>query len=51
MVGKKIVEKEGKIEVEDLVLGNMIILYELGLVVKGVILLIGYEIGVIYLGD
>ena len=30
MAGKKIVEKEGKIEVEDLALGNMTTSYELG---------------------
>ena len=37
--------KEGKIEVEDLALGNMTTSYELGSAVKGATLLTGYETG------
>ncbi|HDR8500661.1 TPA: penicillin-binding protein 2, partial [Bacillus cereus] len=51
MAGKKIVEKEGKIEVEDLALGNMTTSYELGSAVKGATLLTGYETGAIHPGD
>lgn len=51
MAGKKIVEKEGKIEIEDLALGNMTTSYELGSAVKGATLLTGYETGAIQPGD
>ncbi len=51
MAGKKIVEKEGKIEIEDLALGNMTTSYELGSAVKGATLLTGYETGAIHPGD
>lgn len=50
MVGKKFVEKDGKMEVEDYVLGMLISFYEFGLMVKGVIVLIGFEINVIIFG-
>lgn len=51
MAGKKIVEKEGVLEIEDLALGNMTTSYELGSAVKGATLLTGYETGAIHPGD
>ena len=51
MAGKRIVEKEGKMEIEDLALGNMTTSYELGSAVKGATLLTGYETGAIQPGD
>ncbi|MGR5878875.1 penicillin-binding transpeptidase domain-containing protein [Bacillus pacificus] len=50
MAGKRIVEKEGKMEIEDLALGNMTTSYELGSAVKGATLLTGYETGAIQPG-
>ncbi|MGG0761729.1 peptidoglycan D,D-transpeptidase FtsI family protein [Bacillus paramycoides] len=43
MAGKKLVEKDGKIEVEDYALGTMTSSYELGSTVKGATILTGFE--------
>ncbi|PGK33965.1 penicillin-binding protein [Bacillus anthracis] len=43
MAGKRLVEKEGKIEVEDYALGTMTSSYELGSTVKGATVLTGFE--------
>ncbi|KFN01924.1 penicillin-binding protein 2 [Bacillus clarus] len=43
MAGKKLVEKDGKTEVEDYALGTMTSSYELGSTVKGATLLTGYQ--------
>ena len=43
MAGKKLVEKDGKIEVEDYALGTMTSSYELGSTVKGATVLTGFE--------
>ncbi|HEK9099119.1 penicillin-binding protein 2 [Bacillus pfraonensis] len=50
MAGKRLVEKDGKAEVEDFALGNMVTSYELGSAVKGATLLTGYETGAIQPG-
>ncbi|MCI0767753.1 penicillin-binding protein 2 [Bacillus sp. TL12] len=50
MAGKRLVEKDGKTEVEDFALGNMVTSYELGSAVKGATLLTGYETGAIQPG-
>ncbi|PFZ12352.1 peptidoglycan D,D-transpeptidase FtsI family protein [Bacillus pseudomycoides] len=50
MAGKRLVEKDGKAEVEDFALGNMVTSYELGSAVKGATLLTGYQIGAIQPG-
>ncbi|WP_459502687.1 peptidoglycan D,D-transpeptidase FtsI family protein [Bacillus sp. C1] len=47
MAGKRFVEKDGKAEVEDFALGNMVTSYELGSAVKGATLLTGYQTGAI----
>ncbi|MBO1578528.1 penicillin-binding protein 2 [Bacillus sp. XF8] len=47
MAGKKLVKKDGNIEVEDYALGTMTSTYELGSTVKGATLLTGYETGAI----
>ncbi|KOS27544.1 penicillin-binding protein [Bacillus anthracis] len=51
MAGKKIVEKDGELEIEDFALGTMTSSYELGSTVKGATLLTGYETGAIQPGD
>ncbi|KFM95181.1 penicillin-binding protein 2 [Bacillus clarus] len=51
MAGKKFAEKDGKTELEDFALGNMITSYELGSAVKGATLLTGYQTGAIKPGD
>ncbi|AXR17035.1 MULTISPECIES: peptidoglycan D,D-transpeptidase FtsI family protein [unclassified Bacillus (in: firmicutes)] len=43
MAGKKLVEKDGKTEVEDYALGTMTSSYELGSTVKGATVLTGFE--------
>ncbi|MED1411082.1 MULTISPECIES: peptidoglycan D,D-transpeptidase FtsI family protein [Bacillus] len=43
MAGKKLVEKDGKIKVEDYALGTMTSSYELGSTVKGATILTGFE--------
>ncbi|PEF33713.1 peptidoglycan D,D-transpeptidase FtsI family protein [Bacillus wiedmannii] len=43
MAGKKLIEKNGKIEVEDYALGTMTSSYELGSTVKGATVLTGFE--------
>ncbi|MFP3414050.1 penicillin-binding protein 2 [Bacillus sp. SIMBA_074] len=43
MAGKKLVEKDGKTEVEDYALGTMTSSYELGSTVKGATILTGFE--------
>ncbi|PEI84503.1 penicillin-binding protein [Bacillus pseudomycoides] len=43
MAGKRLIEKDGKAEVEDFALGNMVTSYELGSAVKGATLLTGYQ--------
>ncbi|PFO65403.1 penicillin-binding protein [Bacillus cereus] len=43
MAGKRLVEKEGKTEVEDYALGTMTSSYELGSTVKGATVLTGFE--------
>ncbi|EJR54870.1 hypothetical protein IIM_01810 [Bacillus cereus VD107] len=43
MAGKKLVEKDGKIEAEDYALGTMTSSYELGSTVKGATILTGFE--------
>ncbi|WP_439741439.1 peptidoglycan D,D-transpeptidase FtsI family protein [Bacillus pseudomycoides] len=50
MAGKRLVEKDGKAEVEDFALGNMVTSYELGSAVKGATLLTGYQTGAIQPG-
>jgi len=50
MAGKRFVEKDGKVEVEDFALGNMVTSYELGSAVKGATLLTGYQTGAIQPG-
>ncbi|WP_017151891.1 peptidoglycan D,D-transpeptidase FtsI family protein [Bacillus bingmayongensis] len=50
MAGKRFVEKDGKEEVEDFALGNMVTSYELGSAVKGATLLTGYQTGAIQPG-
>ncbi|MBO1580479.1 penicillin-binding protein 2 [Bacillus sp. XF8] len=50
MAGKRFVEKDGKAEVEDFALGNMVTSYELGSAVKGATLLTGYQTGAIQPG-
>ncbi|EOP53285.1 MULTISPECIES: peptidoglycan D,D-transpeptidase FtsI family protein [Bacillus cereus group] len=50
MAGKRLVEKDGKAEVEDFALGNMVTSYELGSAVKGATLLTGYQTGAIQAG-
>ncbi|PEB43296.1 peptidoglycan D,D-transpeptidase FtsI family protein [Bacillus pseudomycoides] len=50
MAGKKLVKKDGNIEVEDYALGTMTSSYELGSTVKGATLLTGYETGAITSG-
>ncbi|MDM5188309.1 penicillin-binding protein 2 [Bacillus sp. DX4.1] len=51
MAGKKFVEKDGDVEMEDFALGNMVTSYELGSAVKGATLLTGYQTGAIKPGD
>lgn len=43
MAGKRLVEKDGKTEVEDYALGTMTSSYELGSTVKGATVLTGFE--------
>lgn len=43
MVGKRLVEKDGKTEIEDYALGTMTSSYELGSTVKGATVLTGFE--------
>ncbi|PFJ96122.1 penicillin-binding protein [Bacillus cereus] len=43
MAGKKLVEKDGKTEIEDYALGTMTSSYELGSTVKGATILTGFE--------
>ncbi|RHW05921.1 peptidoglycan D,D-transpeptidase FtsI family protein [Bacillus cereus] len=50
MAGKKIVQKDGNIELQDLALGNMTTSYELGSSVKGATVLTGYQTGAIQPG-
>ncbi|MEI4802997.1 penicillin-binding protein 2 [Bacillus sp. FJAT-51639] len=50
MAGKKFVETDGKKEIEDFALGNMVTSYELGSAVKGATLLTGYQTGAIQPG-
>ncbi|KOS28074.1 penicillin-binding protein [Bacillus anthracis] len=51
MAGKKIVEKDGEIEIEDYALGTMTSSYELGSTVKGATVLTGYQTEAIKPGD
>lgn len=51
MAGKKLVKENGKTEVEDFALGNIITSYEMGSAVKGATLLTGYETGAILIGE
>lgn len=48
--GKKLVNKNGNMQVEDYALGTMTSSYELGSTVKGATLLTGYQTGAIQLG-
>lgn len=48
--GKKLVNKDGNMQVEDYALGTMTSSYELGSTVKGATLLTGYQTGAIQLG-
>lgn len=51
MAGKKLEDKDGKIEVKDYALGTMTSSYEMGSVVKGATVLTGYQTGAIKPGD